>query len=192
MTQSDAINRMLRYIGELPLPSDISIEELPEGHEAVVALDVLLETVAQEQETAYWFNKYEQTFIPNSGGYISLPYNIISIQSTSNNIDYRIEGNDLYNNSQQTKIFTEPVTVEILIAVEFENLPKAFQTLCILKASQELHIYFNGDAETQKHLNFLIQQQQVKVDMENVRQMKPNLIRGGRLLSRTSNPTALV
>ena len=41
MTEIDAINRMLRYIGELPVPTDVVIDSLEEGHEASLARTIL-------------------------------------------------------------------------------------------------------------------------------------------------------
>ena len=49
MTEIDAINRMLRYIGELPIPSGVTIDSLPEGHEAIQARTILSETLREEQ-----------------------------------------------------------------------------------------------------------------------------------------------
>ena len=48
MTLIDGINRMLRYLGELPVPNDIAIDDLPEGHEAVMARTILEETIREE------------------------------------------------------------------------------------------------------------------------------------------------
>ena len=50
MTEIDAINRMLRYIGELPVPTDVVIDSLEEGHEASLARTILRETLREEQE----------------------------------------------------------------------------------------------------------------------------------------------
>ena len=64
MTKIDAINRMLRYIGELPIPNGVAIDDLEEGHEAVEARTILDETLREEQEEQWWFNKFTFTYLP--------------------------------------------------------------------------------------------------------------------------------
>lgn len=186
MTEIDAINKMLRFIGELPIPNDVAIDDLDEGHEALTARIILKETIEDEQEDRWWFNKTSLTLIPTTSGYITLPPNIVSIYS---NGKYALIGNDLFDIQGQTKIFTNSVTVTALISLKFEDLPKVFKTYVVLKASKSLHISLNGDETTQAELNLSIQLQKTKLDRENTRQSKVNLITGGRLLDRNSNPS---
>ena len=115
MTQIDAINRMLRYIGELPVPNDVAIDDLPEGHEAVYARTILQETLREEQEERWWFNSFTTTFVPNNSGYITLPYNLISLQSTVTNKKYVANGNDLYDVVNETKVFQARLFYLLLI-----------------------------------------------------------------------------
>lgn len=189
MTQIDAINRMLRYIGELPIPIDMTIDELPEGHEAVMARTILGETLREEQEEKWWFNKFTITYSPSTSGYITLPPNVISIEGNSK---YLKNGNDLYDVENQTKIFTEPVELTVLLEIQFDDLPDVFRTYVVLQAAKYLHTYLNGDTTTQKELDTKLQLQRVKVDREHLRLSKFNLIKGTRLIDRASNPTALV
>ena len=185
MTEFDAINRMLRYLGELPVPNDVAIDDLPEGHEAVMARIILNETVREEQEERWWFNSFTMTFIPNSDGYITMPRNIIEIVDTQ----YLINGNDLYDVDNQTKVFTNNVELKILQEIAFEDLPQVFQTYVILIAAKHLHVYLNGDELTQKELTLKLQRQMIKLDKANMKQHKYNLITGSRLIDRSSNPT---
>lgn len=191
MTKIDAINRMLRYIGELPIPNDITVDELPEGHEAVQARVILDETIREEQEENWWFNKFNITYTPSTNGYITLPENVVSIQSTSTNTKYLKNGNDLYDVTNQTKIFTDPVELIVRIEIGFDDLPDVFRTYVVLQAAKHLHTYLNGDETTQRELETKLAMQRVKVDREHLRQSKYNLIRGGRLIDRGSNPTPL-
>ena len=188
MTEIDAINKMLRYIGELPIPNDVAIDNLPEGHEAIIARSVLKETIEQTQEDRWWFNQATINLIPNTDGYISMPPNIISIYSNSK---YLIIGNDLFDVSNQTKIFTSPVRISVLLSLKFEDLPKIVRTYVVLLASKSLHTSLNGDETTQAELDKEILTQKYKVDRENTRQSKVNLIKNGRLLDRTSNPSLI-
>lgn len=188
MTQIDAINKMLRFIGELPIPNDVAIDDLDEGHEAITARTILNETIEDEQEDRWWFNQASITFIPNTSGYITVPPNIVSIYSSNR---YVLIGNDLYDTEAETKVFTSSVTLNVLIALKFDDLPRVFKTYVVLKASKSLHTSLNGDETTQAELNLSIQLQKIKLDRENTRQSKVNLITGGRLLDRATNPSIL-
>ena len=188
MTELDAINRMLRYIGELPIPSSVTIDSLPEGHEAVIARTVLQETLREEQENKYWFNTFDVTYQPDTDGYITLPPNLIAFEDT----DYFVEGGNLYDKEQMTGVFTDPVELTVRLEITFDNIPDVFRTYVVLVAAKHLHVYLNGDETTQKELENKVNLQRNKVERENLKQSKFNLIKGTRLIDRGTNPTALI
>lgn len=188
MTEIDAINRMLRYIGELPVPSDVSIDSLPEGHEAVLARTILGETLREEQENKWWFNTFEVTFTPDTDGYITMPQNVIAFENT----DYFIEGGNLYDREAMTGIFQDTVELTVRYEITFDNIPDVFRTYVVLVAAKHLHVYLNGDETTQKELDNKVNLQRIKVEREHLKQSKFNLVRGNRLIDRGTNPTALI
>jgi hypothetical protein len=187
MTEIDAINRMLRYIGELPIPTSVTIDSLPEGHEAVQARVILQETLREEQENKLWFNTFEVTYVPDTDGYITLPSNLIAFENTA----YFKEGNNLYTRATTSAIFTDTVTLTTRLEIGFDNIPDIFRTYIVLVASKHLHVYLNGDDTTQKELETKVALQQIKVEREHLRQSKFNLVKGTRLIDRTTNPTPL-
>lgn len=188
MTEIDAINRMLRYIGELPIPSDVTIDELNEGHEAVQARTILNETLREEQEEKWWFNTFDVTYIPQSSGYITPPVNLIAFESDSN---VTLEGGDFYDLDNLTKLFTDNLDVTARLRISFDSIPDIFRTYVILTAAKHLHVYLNGDETTQRELENKIGLQRIKLERENLKQKKFNLIKGTRLIDRATNPTAL-
>lgn len=188
MTELDAINRMLRYIGELPVPSDVTVDELPEGHEAQIARTVLAETLREEQENKYWFNTFVVKYVPDTDGYITLPQNVIAFENT----DYFFEGGNLYDREQMSPIFTDPVELTVRLEITFDSIPDVFRTYVVLVASKHLHVYLNGDETTQKELENKVNLQRIKVEREHLKQSKFNLVRGSRLADRGTNPTALI
>ena len=191
MTKIDGINRMLRYIGELPVPNDIVLEELPEGHEALMSREILNETIREEQQRKFWFNSFKQKFVPNTLGYITLPFNIVSFKGTGTT-KYVRSGNDLYDATNETKIFTEAVDLDVVLEIDFDDLPAVFQTYVVLQAAKKLHMYMNGDEGTQKVLATDIQLQYVLLDRENMKQSKVNFLTGTRLADRTTNPSPTI
>ncbi len=188
MTEIDAINRMLRYIGELPIPSGVTIDSLPEGHEAIQARTILSETLREEQESKWWFNTFKISFVPDTDGYITMPPNVIAFENT----DYFMEGGNLYNREEMTGIFEDAVELPVRLEITFDNIPDIFRTFVVLTASKHLHVYLNGDETTQRELESKINLQRIKVEREHLKQSKFNLVRGNRLIDRATNPTALI
>lgn len=188
MTEIDAINRMLRYIGELPIPSNVTIDSLPEGHEAVQARTILAETLREEQENKFWFNTFTIKFVPDTENRITLPNNVVAFE----NIDYFKEGGDLYTKETMSSVFTEAVELVTRLEITFDNIPDIFRTYVVLVASKHLHVYLNGDETTQRELENKINLQRVKLEREHLKQSKFNLVRGNRLIDRGTNPTAVI
>ena len=187
ITEIDAINRMLRYIGELPIPSTVTVDQLPEGHEAVIARTVLAETLREEQEEKWWFNTFDVRLVPDSDGYIVVPFNIVAFEDP----EVFKEGGLLYTRNGQSPIFTQPKEMIVRYNITFDNLPDIFRSYVILVASRHLHTYLNGDESTQRELEQKINMARVKVEREHLKQKKFNLVSGGRLIDRGTNPTAL-
>lgn len=187
MTEIDAINKMLRYLGELPVPNNVSLGDLPEGHEALTARQVLEEVTKEVQEDRWWFNDITMTFTPDTNGYIMMPPNFIGMY----NSQYALFGNDLYDKTRESKIFTSPVSLNVLLALKFNDIPHIFQTYIVLKASKSLHTSLNGDETTKQDLDRAIVEQSIKVNRENTRQLGVNLIKGNKLIDRGTNPTVL-
>ena len=188
MTEIDAINRMLRYIGELPIPSGTTIDSLPEGHEAILARTILAETLREEQENKFWFNTFTVTFVPNTDGRITLPNNVVAFEST----EYFKEGGDLYDKTTLSSVFTEAVELVTRLEITFDNIPDIFRTYMVLVAAKHLHVYLNGDETTQRELENKINIQRIKLEREQLKQSKFNLIRGTRLIDRGTNPTPVI
>lgn len=191
MTQIDAINKMLRYVGELPPPSTVIIDNLPDGHEAKTAKTILQEASREAQKKGWWFNSEQWVFIPDNSGYITIPNIIISLRSTNVNNEYTIKGGDLYDVKQKTKIFTDKVTLDVVFESDFEDLPETFNDYVVYVAAKYLHTYLNADEITQKELLQLISTSYVEVQREHLRNKKYNAVKGTRLADRTVNPEAV-
>lgn len=188
MTQIDAINRMLRYIGELPVPTGTAIDSLPEGHEAVIARTVLEETLREEQENKWWFNSFTLALIPDAvDNTITLPSNLIEFESDV----YFREGGLLYSKEDFSNQFEEPLELDCRLEIAFDNLPDVFRTYVVLTAAKHLHVYLNGDEGTQRELETKINLQVIKLERENLKQSKFNLVRGNRLIDRATSPTPI-
>lgn len=187
MTEIDAINRMLRYIGELPVPSAVTIDSLPENHEAKISRLILAETLREEQEEKWWFNTQEINLVPDVDGKIYLPNNVIAYE---NDTVFQ-EGGQLYDAETQSPIFTENLEMTARLEITFDNIPDIFRSYVVLTAARHLHTYLNGDESTLAELDQKVQMARIKVEREHLKQKKFNLVRGNRLIDRGTNPSAI-
>lgn len=190
MTERDAINKILRYVGELPTPSDVIIDDLPDGHEAKTAKTILEETNRETQERGWWFNTEEWTFVP-SDNYITIPNNVIYVKSTNATDKYLVKGNSLYDAVNQTKRFDRNVTLWTVFEEQFGEVPDIFANYIVYVASKYLHTFLNGDDGVQKELEKLIYNSYIKLDREDMSYKDYNLIKGTKLIDRDSNPTTI-
>jgi len=190
MTELDAVNKMLRFVGELPIPSSVIIDDLPEGHEAKDAKLVLAELNKELQEKGWWFNTEDWTYLQVEG-YITIPTTVISVRSTNTSDKYLVKGNQLYDVAGQTKIFTNDVTLTTIFEESFTELPSIFATYVMYESAKQLHTFLNGDTSTQKDLDILIRKQFIKVEREDMSHKSYNLIKASRVIDRTTTPTPL-
>lgn len=190
MTITDAVNKCLRFIGELPVPTTVIIDDLPDGHEAKDAKLIIEELNRELQEKGWWFNTENWTF-PQVGGYITIPTTVISVKSTNASDKYLVKGNQLYDVAGQTKIFTNDVELTTIFEEEFTELPDIFATYVMYESAKQLQINFNGDDTVKQELRELIQKQFIKVEREDMSHKDYNLITGSRIIDRTTNPTPL-
>jgi len=190
MTELAAVNRMLRTVGELPVPSTVDIDNLPDGHEAKTAKEILTEVNKELQENGLWFNREDITYTPVADT-ITLPTDVITVKRTSGNIVYVIRDGDLYDMTNNTAIFTTDVELSTITEITFTDVPAVFATFVIYVASRELHKFLNADSTLLKEIKEDIYKQGLKVDKEDMKNNDYNLIKGSRIIDRTSNPTAL-
>lgn len=191
MTKIDAINKMLRYVGELPVPSSVVISELEEGHEAITAIEILEEISREVQEKGWWFNKENWELVPEVGGYILLPYSVIGFKPISSQDNYRRDGGNLYDINAKTKIFEANVELNMIFEVPFEDVPSVCATYIVYRASQELNTFLEGDDTVDKKLERNMNKSWIKLEREDMANSKFNLIRGSRVIDRTTIPTPL-
>lgn len=136
----EAINRCLRAIGETPVNSIAS--ELPEAADA----RSLIEEQTRAVLTTGWHTNtsYGIKLTPDVDGYIRVPNTYISIDSSgrsrSINVTARQDPNDgllkLFNITDQTFKFTEPVYVDVVHYFDFDALPAQLQNYIAWRSAE--------------------------------------------------------
>jgi len=191
MDQLTAINRILRAVGELPVPLTIDIDDLPDGHEAKTAKEILEEVNKELQENGLWFNRETITYTPIDDT-ITFSEDVITVSDTSGRNTYTIRSNELYDITNNTAGFTADLDLLTVTEITFTDVPAIFATLVVYVASRELHQFLNADTTVAKDIKENIYKQTIKVDREDMKNNKYNLIKGSRIIDRTANPAPLI
>jgi len=186
---NEAINLALQVIGEQIIENDVSIEGIYEAEQA----DLLIENVKEELLSEGWtFNTDEAwSLAPDVEGYITVPADVIRVDTASNYI--RKDGK-LYDKDNQTYKFTSAVSCDIVWNLEFDVLPPIMQQYITLKASRILHQRLVGDADV---LSILVQDERdalVRVKMHEEDIGDYNIFDNttvSRVISRTVNPVGV-
>lgn len=173
MNNLEAVNTLLRIIGQVPvaiIPSNVLSD-------AAIAQEILIEYAEELQFEGYTFNTVREVILtPDVAGNLTvLPrasdYRVLTVRPyyTHRRVALQPDGKllDLDNNSL---VFNQPLTVDIVYSVKFEFLPPALQRYVIIRAgrvfanrmvgAQEQNAY-NGEDEARARSAWL---QQVAYD----------------------------
>jgi len=137
-TKLEAINTMLDAAGESPV-STLETSGLADVAECHLVLDQVLRSVL---EIGWTFNEEKDwDLIPDASGFINLPVNTLSFDiekfnTKSSSADTIQRGLRLYDRKNHTYVFTETITGEIIILLEWAELPQAARTYIMVKAAR--------------------------------------------------------
>ena len=135
-TKLEAVNIMLNTIGEASttkldgtLPFEVSVAE-----------STLDEVVKETQMDSYVFNTSRDVEMATVtvGGKTQIPVdgNYMRIENTSTYEEYTIRNGFLYSTRDKTLEFTSSVTVDVVYALDFEDLPEAVKRYCNIRAAR--------------------------------------------------------
>ncbi len=137
LTELEAVNIMLRSIGEAPVNS------LTAGSvvDVTVARNILRDTSYQVQEIGWHFNtELDYPLVPDVDGAITLAENIVRVDQDSNTDtgDYDLvqRGRTLYDRKNRTSTFETTVRAEVVLLFNFDELPPAARRYITLKAAR--------------------------------------------------------
>lgn len=133
MTELEAVNLMLRNIGQVPVTS---ISDSPRK-DSNIALQVLREYSSELQTDGYDFNTFEKFEVtPSSTKTISFGPSVIRVRNYYPYQRLTLKGRFLWDVDNQTSLFDGPQTVNIIQEVSFEDLPRVFQRYVTIRAAR--------------------------------------------------------
>lgn len=140
-TELDAVNVMLRTIGEIPLSTLEGIAFT----DAADAQATLLAVSRETQQVGWYFNRDENyEFTPASDGQVELPPNVLSIRPATSSSGCRDQRKDiipragkLFDRGSASYEFSEddPPVVDVVWFYDFEQLPEAARRYITVAAS---------------------------------------------------------
>lgn len=134
-TELEAINICLTNIGESPVSTilgDISVD-------TAMARDLVRQVTRHVQTYGfYWNTEVDYKLTPNVEKNIILPANVLSVDMAGSDIDKDIvaRGRRLYNRVTHSYLFDEPVTVTLIVALGFDELPEAGRRYISIRAAR--------------------------------------------------------
>lgn len=136
-TELDAVNIMLSTIGESPVSSLAADQSMVD---VSLARQVLREVCTQVLEEGWHFNTEINWTLPPTAdtGEIFIPANAIQVDTTgaSAGTDVTVRGNRLYDRVGHTFAFTAPITVQMVILLDFTDLPQAARHYISIRAAR--------------------------------------------------------
>ena len=189
MLKLDAINTCLRYVGETSIPDGVDLDSLDSLHQARI-IDSIIDSKSKEVQTGgLWFNVEDWEFLPDANNRIGVPPNVLELETDGGII---LRGGSLYDTVNKTYEFTDKVSALVTWEWDFEELPQSVASLITYLSAQQAQILFIGDTTTDRELQRQIDLASLAVKREDIRQHKPNLISGNRLVNRSSKPSPVI
>ena len=189
---NDALNEMLDVIGEQTLDTGDSIDGIQEAEKA----DTLLEKIKVQILSQGWsFNKeYNRDYIPDINGYIVIPENVLSIDSSTTTDNFFAKDGKLYNEDDKSYIFTATIEADVTFDLDFDDIPVIAQNYILNKASRIFYQRMVGDTNIiQLLMNDEKEALQIFKDYERDL-VDANIFDDttvSRIITRNSNPTGL-
>lgn len=189
---NEALNEMLDVIGEQILDTDEDITGIQEAEKA----DALLEKIKSQVLSQGWsFNKeYNRDYIPDINGYIVIPENVLSIDSSTTTDNFFAKDGKLYNEDDKSYIFTATVEADVTFDLDFDDIPVIAQNYILNKASRIFYQRMVGDTNM---IQILMNDE--KEALQTFKDYELDLVDANifddtsvsRILTRNANPTGL-
>ena len=185
----EAINRVLKAIGEIPMTSEEEYLTADASSDIGRARDTVLGMSKIIQQEGYWFNLekgYPMSPSPIDGT-IAIGDNILAVVDTR----YIVKDHKLYDVTKRTSMFTSTIKVDVIFEIPFDDLPFVVADVITREASVAFYNDVMGDTQELKVLEMNAQRGQVALQKAQFKHKRANLMKGSRLVDRTQNPRAL-
>lgn len=173
MNELDAYNMMLATLGELPLESiDVDHGTLP------AAVQQLKNTRRSVLGKGWWFNREVVTLTPDPDtGRITVPTDTLSIIPTDQSLMLAQRGSQLYDPVNATYDIGEPVSVDVVTDLAFDDLPENAKTYIAAKAVEQFNKDNEGDPTKLREAQRTVAEAYFVLSSEDIRQSRVNFLK---------------
>lgn len=147
MSKLDAVNICLSAMGE---PAINSLDTA--GIDAQMASDLIDETSRNVQGMGFHWNRETHIISPDTNGWMVLPANTLRVDTVEDDRAVNVvqRGLRLYDLTENTYVFSKSLRLEIIVALEFENLPFAPKNFITYRAARLMQQRALGSDTLQK------------------------------------------
>lgn len=188
LTELDAVNLIRGAVGKAPVSS------LTTTNPDVIAAQLRLKNSATELQTkSWWFNtELSFTLSPNTTNEILVPSNALETRPEDPFAYLTTRGNRLYNPITNTFKFDGPVVAELLLRLDFDELPFVAANFIQYDAARKFQADFDGDPNRIKDLRDDTSAAWLRLREAEARNRRPNsLLSAGSLrMGRRVNPAS--
>lgn len=188
LTELDAVNLIRGSVGKAPVSS------LTTTNPDVIAAQLRLKNSATELQTkSWWFNtELSFTLSPNTTNEILVPSNALETRPEDPFAYLTTRGNRLYNPITNTFKFDCPIVAELLLRIDFDELPFVAANFIQYDAARKFQADFDGDPNRIKDLRDDTSAAWLRLREAESRNRRPNsLLSAGSLrMGRRVNPAS--
>lgn len=160
-----AVNRILPVLGEHPVTS------LDTKHPTLAILLPKVDTKIEDLTTqGYWFNAFNTTLYPDTGGGIAVPVGTLSF--VPDTVPAVVRGTRLYNPTTMTYVFDSAVAGKIAMRLAFEELPEVVAQYVWYSVLVDAYVTDIGFESNVQVWQAQVQQAQSRMMSEHLRNMK--------------------
>lgn len=166
-TELEAINRILRFSGELP----VNTLESDGVNDTDQAQSILEQTIVEVLSEGHNFNTEKLTYTPVDNGTITLPPNILRIDGAGDDYFSQLEirNGKLYDIANNTHIFTTSVDLEVVWWFEFGEIPLQLRYRIADEAARIYQQVSNNDPQVDRQLQEREVRSRVNASRANIR-----------------------
>lgn len=166
------VNACLGILGER------GVNALNEPHPMIPdALAKLEQANALVQSDYWWFNVEYPTLTPQVGtGYLLVPADTADADSLTQWPGLAVRGNRLYNTTDVTDVFTEPLRVRLHRVVPYDDLPIIARAHVAARAKLDFQKDYDGDSTKAQILAAEVKDTGMRLKAEHIRNAKVNML----------------
>ncbi|MDX0455490.1 phage tail protein [Sinorhizobium medicae] len=186
LTELEAINEILATGSESP----ISTLEENVVIDAALAMNTLRATSVEVQTRGWNFNTEDALQIqPDQEGTILLPRNTLKVDTTgeSSGINAVQRGERLYNKTDKTYEFTGPVTVDLILGLDFEEMPSSARVYITIRAARKYQDRYFGDPNSHSYTQQDELEARSVLMSEELESTDPNMLSGSQFMTDLRN-----